>query len=298
MNDTNAHRFLSRKHLVVFGAGYVGGEVARMARKSGARVTILTRNPLVAAELVAAGCEAVIDHLQNSTWHTKIAQADFVLNSVSGGGRGLDGYRQSYLEGMHSVLTWGSQSGTAGRLAYTGSTSVYPLGGGVEISESDQVAGIDVRTNLLVETEELVRQWSGPSCVLRLAGIYGPNRHHLLDQLRSGVTDFPGSGDHHLNLIHRDDAVSAVIAALANMSEVGHRRFNVVDNGRARKKEMVGWLAQQLSLPPPNFRSNMVSSRRPNPLDRTISNQLIKAQLDWSPRYPTFKDGYAELLEA
>lgn len=298
MNDTDAHRFLSRKHLVVFGAGYVGGEVARLAKKSGARVTILTRNALMAAELVAAGCEAVIDNLQNPTWHSKIAQADFVLNSVSGGGNGLAGYRQSYREGMHSVLAWGNQSGTAGRLVYTGSTSVYPQGGGVEIVESDQVVGIDERTNLLVETEALVRQWSGPSCVLRLAGIYGPNRHHILDQLRSGVMDFPGSSDHHLNLIQRDDAVSAVLAAFADTSEVGHRCFNVVDDGRARKREIVGWLAQQLCLPRPNFRSDIVSSRRPNPLDRTISNQRIKVQLGWSPHYPTFKDGYAELLGA
>jgi uncharacterized protein YbjT (DUF2867 family) len=99
--------FFKGKHFVVFGAGYVGGAVAREAIALGARVTALTRNPMKVSALAADGCDVVIDELASAAWHGKIAgQADFVLNCVSSGGGGIEGYRRSYVEGMKSILAW------------------------------------------------------------------------------------------------------------------------------------------------------------------------------------------------
>lgn len=298
MRDTDAHRFLSGKHLVIFGAGYIGGAVARLALKANCEVTILTRNEQTAASLSAAGCEVVVAHLESSEWHRQIGKADFVLNSVSAGGRGLAGYRQSYLLGSQSILQWGIKTDSTARLVYTGSTSVYPKSEIFEIDESAAIAGSDERSQILVDTEQSISRWPADSRILRLAGIYGPDRHYLLDQLRAGETTLPGSGDHHLNLIHRDDAVGAVISAWTDSNSEAQRVFNVVDDGRARKREIVAWLAEQLQREPPHFTGEVAPGRRASRPDRILVNRRIKDELDWQPIYQSFRQGYAAILGA
>ncbi|MDB4384880.1 NAD-dependent epimerase/dehydratase family protein [Opitutaceae bacterium] len=296
MNDMFAQRFLTGVHLVVLGAGYIGGCLAGRAVSLGAKVTILTRNATKAAELSRLGCRAVIANLESADWHDQIAGADFVLNSVSAGGGGLVGYQKSYLEGARSILHWGSQSSSKATLVYTGSTSVYPQGDGVIVSEDDSVKGDSERSRILIQTENLIEQWPGKTRVMRLAGIYGPERHYLLDQLRAGEDVLPGSGKNYLNLIHRDDAVSAIFAAFRDRESSQHRVFNVVDDGRARKAEIVAWLADSIGVKPPVFDGSAIGLRRANPPDRIISNQRIKKELDWSPSYKTYREGYRQIL--
>lgn len=296
MNDKIAQRFLTGVHLVVLGAGYIGGCLAGRAVAMGAKVTVLTRNATKAAELSRLGCQAVVASLESADWHDQIAGADLVLNSVSAGGGGLAGYQKSYLEGARSILRWGSQSSSHATLIYTGSTSVYPQGNGVIVSEDDRVAGENERSRILIETENVIEQWPGRSRVMRLAGIYGPERHFLLDQLRAGEDVLPGSGENYLNLIHRDDAVSAIMAAFRAGDSNSHRVFNVVDDGRARKGEIVAWLADSIGVKPPVFDGNAIGLRRANRPDRIISNHRIKKELDWSPSYKTYREGYRQIL--
>ena len=189
---------LMRKHLVVFGAGYVGAEVARQATARGLRVTALTRNPAKAATLRAFGVETIVADLAGDGWHTHPALAggaDFALNCVSSGGGGIDGYRRSYVDGMSSILAWAHRV-PVGTLVYTSSTSVYPQDGGVRIDENAPTDGAGESGQILVEAENLLLAWGGRGFVLRLVGIYGPQRHYLLDQLREGGGAVAGRGDY------------------------------------------------------------------------------------------------------
>lgn len=304
-----APAFFKGKHFVVFGAGYVGGAVAGEAARLGARVTALTRNPAKVSALAAVGCDVVIDELASDAWHGKILdRADFVLNCVSAGGGGIEGYRRSYVEGMQSILAWARKRGGAGTVVYTSSTSVYPQSGGVRVDEASPVGDAVGTSGILVEAENLLRDTTlavdeaGRVCarwfILRLAGIYGPGRHHLLDQLRAGETEIAGRGEQRLNLVHRDDIVAAVLAAFSAPAETANEIFNVADDGAAPKSEVVGWLAQQLGRAAPVFNGETVSVRRAQVPDRVIANDKTKAVLGWSPRYPDFRAGYRALLEA
>jgi nucleoside-diphosphate-sugar epimerase len=291
------------KHFVIFGAGYVGGEVARAAIRLGARVTALTRNSAKAEVLAAEGIEVLVDELESAAWHKKISgQADFVLNCVSSGGGGAEAYRRSYVEGMRSILAWASKQKGVGTLVYTSSTSVYPQSGGMRVDESLTTDGAEGTPAVLLEAENLLRGASREVCsrwfILRLAGIYGPGRHHLLDQLRSDKIEIGGRGDHRLNLIHRDDIVAAALAAFAAPAPVANEIFNVADDEAATKAEVIGWLALQLARPMPGFTGVAVSGRRAVTPDRVIANDKIKAMLRWHPRYADFRAGYRMLLEA
>ena len=303
--DPDAHGFFRGKRLVVFGAGYVGGELARQALAGGMQVTTLTRNAERSTALAGLGAEAVVADLAGDEWHGRIAGgAEFVANCVSAGGGGIEGCRRSYVEGMASILAWAGARGAAGTLVYTSSTSVYPQDGGVTVDETAPTGGAGERAQLLLEAEAQLRapgKMAGPAVppcqrwfILRLAGIYGPGRHHSLEQVRAG--EMAGRGDHRLNLIHRDDIVAAMWAALGAPPVVANEIFNVADDGAAFKGEIASWLAARLGVPAPRFTGEPAAGRRTVTPNRIIANTKIKAMLGWQPHYPSYREGYAETI--
>jgi nucleoside-diphosphate-sugar epimerase len=284
--------------LVVFGAGYIGGFVAAQAAARGLQVTALTRNPGRAAALRTAGITTIEADLAGAGWQEQIpARADFVLNSVSSGGGGLEGYRHSYVDGMRRIVEW-AQSGRAGTFVYTSSTSVYPQGAGTTVGEDAPTTPANERAALLLEAEALAQtneMGVARTFILRLAGIYGPERHFLLDQVKAGEP-LAGTGTHRLNLAHRDDIAAAIFACLAAPATMPGGIYNVADDHPAPKAEVAGWLATQLGLPPPRFDPQVAGRRRTETPDRVILNGKLKQALGWQPSHPDFRSGYGSLL--
>jgi nucleoside-diphosphate-sugar epimerase len=298
----------------VFGCGYVGGEVARRLVAAGVEVTGLTRNPATAAELRAAGVATVEADLAGTDWHGQLrGRFDLVVNTVSSGGGGLAGYERSYVHGMESVLAW-ARTVSVGTVIYTSSTSVYPQGGGVVVDETADTAGAGERGQILLRSERVLEDGARAAgierwFILRLAGIYGPGRHHLLDQVRAG--EVPGPWEHRLNLVHRDDAVSAILACAGASVGIGNRIYNVASDpaslGRASqgapyegwkggmgdrggaglgwagvvptKREVIAWLAAELGVAMPREGAAVSGGRRPATPDRVISSELIRREL-------------------
>jgi nucleoside-diphosphate-sugar epimerase len=293
---------IAGKRLVIFGCGYVGSALARAAVAGGASVEALTRNPEKAAALRAAGLtKVVVADLSADAWHGQIAGgADFVVNCVSSGGP--DAYRQSYVGGMQSVLAWAAKGpAPAGTLVYTSSTSVYPQGGGVVVDETAPAEGATPNGAIIRESEALLQHAPAAAVrrhfILRLAGIYGPGRHHLLDQLRVGAGQLGGSGSHRLNLAHRDDIVTAILACLTAPATVGSGIFNVADSAPALRAEVVAWLAERLGRPVPGFDGSATTRRGGAPMpDRIISNARIQQVLGWRPQYPDYRAGFEAIL--
>jgi nucleoside-diphosphate-sugar epimerase len=303
---------LEGRRLIVFGCGYIGGEIARQAIRRGAQVTALTRNPQTAERLKGEGVETVVADFASDAWHGQMpGGSDYVLNAVSSGGGGVSGYRSSYVGGMQSLLKWAAGTQPMGTLVYTSSTSVYPQDGGALVDESASTDGVGELPQILLEAEKFVRG-CGPvdaqrvrpgenrpvgfaRCfILRLAGIYGPGRHHLVEQVRSGTV--AGRGDHHLNLAHRDDIVRAIWAAFEAAADVAGGVFNVADDTPTLKREIVAWLAQQLGVPAPVFSGAPAAGRRAVTPDRLIVNAKLKSVLGWKLCYPTFREGYKNML--
>jgi nucleoside-diphosphate-sugar epimerase len=292
---------LQGKRLVIFGCGYVGSALAEAARAEGARVEALTRNPAKAGALEAKGIKTVVGDLAKSDWHGLIAGgADYVVNCVSSGGP--ENYRASYVEGMRSVLTWAARGPQPiGTFVYTSSTAVYPQGGGVVVDETANAPGSTPNGAIIRESEMLLQAAAAQSVerhfILRLAGIYGPGRHHLLDQLRMGATELGGRGDHRLNLAHRDDIVAAILACLRAPLTVRSAVLNVADSAPAMRAEVVAWLARQLGRATPGFDGSAGARRGGAPMpDRIISNAAIQRLLGWRPRYPDYRVGFSEIL--
>lgn len=294
---------LHGKRVVIFGCGYVGSAVAQAAVAAGAQVEALTRNSEKAAALRAMGLAKVtVAELSAPDWHGQIAGgADAVVNCVSAGG-GADGYRRSYVDGMKSILGWAAASGTpVGTMIYTSSTSVYPQGGGALVDETSAAEGATPNGRIIRESEILLENAPASACarwfIFRLAGIYGPERHHLLTQLREGATSLGGEGSYHLNLAHRDDIVAALLAGLAAPPGLRNEIFNVSDTAPAPRGEVVRWLAGRLGREMPGFDGVAGVRRGGEPMpDRRISGAKLGRVLGWRPRYPDYRAGYENLL--
>lgn len=289
---------------MIFGCGYVGTALADTLIKRGIRVGALTRNGERAAELREMGlAEVVVADLDRASWMDQLSE-DYasVVNCVSSAGGGLDGYRKSYVEGQERILEWAARQSIRSYI-YTSSSSVYAQDDGARVEEAADTSGAPPTGQVLLESERLVERHArlfDSWYVLRLSGIYGPGRHFLLKQLRKGDGLIPGRGDYHMNMIHLEDIVSALLLALSGAAPSGV--YNICDDKPATKETVLNYLAGQLDLPVPKFDPDNIPprlKRRGGRMpDRLISNAKAKAKLGWAPFYPTYKEGYASLLES
>lgn len=299
---------ISGHRLIILGCGYVGRAAATAARDSGWVVEALTRHQATAQSLRDdLGIRAVVGDLASDTWHQSLDPAGAtVLNCVSSGGGGETGYAHAYRDGMRSLVRW-VQQGRPQTVIYTSSTSVYPDADGGWVDEDALTRATTPLNGLLMETEGLLREaveagTLTSATVLRLAGIYGPGRHYLIDQVRSRVAVLPGRGDYHLNLVHRDDVASAVRCA-AERPVPGFRFFNIADGRPALKEAIVRWTAEQLGVPVPVFDPENIPARQARralfgerPPDRRIASTRAQEVLGWKPTYADFRAGYRTIL--
>jgi len=302
--------------MIILGSGYIGLALAQTAQAAGEPVAALTRNAARAAELRALGVPVVVADLAGSDWHLALDPAGVdIVNCVSPSSPGVEGYRHSFLTGHASVRTWLEKSlARTGKLArsvtFTSSTTVYPQtdGGWVDENTPFQLSALGPGGAVLREAEEewlaLSPKLSQRAWVLRLAGLYGPGRHHLLDALRAGEKSFPGDENHWVNLLHRDDATAAICACIAARLEIAGGIFNAGDNEPVRKGDLVGWLAQRLGQDPAALSFNSAKNSRATHRrtasgvipDRKISSARLQKTLNWVPLYPSFREGYESCL--
>lgn len=239
----------------------------------------------------------------------------FVLNTVSAASSDEDGYRRSYVEGNRRIVEWLRSAGPVEQFIYTSSTSVYSQTDGSVVTEEDAgtvaetvASGYRSRQQILFQAEQLVLQaqtegLAGTAIVLRLAGLYGPQRHHILDQLRRGERDFAGPGDHYLNLIHRDDAAAAIQAVVRQKGNAPGGVYNLADGHPPTKQALTEWVAAQLGQPPPKFNAAQPGERNKRRMvsggklpHRIISAQKFCRIFNWQPGFGDYRQAYSEWI--
>lgn len=203
------------------------------------------------------------------------------------------GYRAAYVEGLQHVLGWLKQHGQRPkRLLFVSSSSVYEQKDGEWIDESSPAEANAYSGRLMLEAEQVALDSGVPASRVRLTGIYGPGREWLLTQVRRGyrvAVEPPLYG----NRIHADDA-AGLLACLLKADHAGvvlEDCYIGVDDAPAPLAEVVGWLREYLGVTEWAADSSV---RRTG--SKRCSNARAKA-LGWVPRYPSYREGYAAILE-
>jgi nucleoside-diphosphate-sugar epimerase len=124
--------------------------------------------------------------------------------------------------------------------------------------------------------------------ILRLTGIYGPDRVLTrVAALRDGLP-LAGSPDAWLNLIHVDDAAAAVVAAARQPQP--EPLYLVTDDRPCTRGEYYTELSRLVNAPPPTFDPAQVP-RHGQGLNKRCRNQRIKRSLGLQWQCPTFVEG-------
>jgi nucleoside-diphosphate-sugar epimerase len=276
--------------LLIAGCGYLGQAVAELFRAEDWFVEGWTNSRESATQLSTKLDSAeAIDLSDRAALAGRVGDFDLILQAASTRGGDADCYRRVYLDGARNLLARFSPA----KVFFVSSTSVYSQASGEWVTE-DSVAEPATETGkILREAEKLVLANNG--IVLRLGGIYGPNRSALLAKFLRGEAMIDPDNDRFLNAIHRDDAAAA-LRFLARRSESCGEIYNLVDNEPTLQSECYRWLAARLGRPiPPTGRST--TARKRGASNKRVSNAKLRAA-GWAPRYPNFASGMSESVLA
>ena len=286
--------------VLIVGCGYVGLPLGAELVKQGHEVYGLRRSDSARAELVSAGIHPLAADITRPGDLAKLpAPYEWVVNTVSSNNGGADEYRAVYLEGTRNLIDWLS-SAPPKKLVFTSSTSVYAQTDGSLVKEDAPAAPQSPTSRLVAETESLLLQAASerkfPAVILRVAGIYGPERGHLFLQYLRNEARIAGKGQRFLNMIHRDDLVTAIVAALR--SGRPGQIYNAVDDEPVAQIHFFRWLSETLGKSMPPFVTAEESAGRKRGLtNKRVSNRRLKSELGVQFKYPTFRQGYtAEIL--
>jgi nucleoside-diphosphate-sugar epimerase len=285
--------------VLIVGCGYVGVPLGAELVRLGHEVIGLHRSPRAEDELTAAGIRPLVGDVTQPESLAKLPRDfDWVVNCVAAGGD-ADSYRQIYLQGTRNLIDWLAPNPPK-KFVYTNSTSVYGQNDGSPVKESSPAEPLAETSKILVETEKVllaaVKERQFPAVILRVAGIYGPERGHWFKQFLKDAAQIEGDGARFLNMIHRDDLVGCIIAALKS-GRVGEI-YNAADDEPVSQLHFFQWLAQAVDKPmPPAAPENPDDHRKRGVTNKRVSNRKLKMELGYRFKYPTFRQGYsAELL--
>jgi len=172
------------------------------------------------------------------------------------------------------------------RTVFVSSTGVFD-GAGAEdpLTERDEPAPSSARSRGLHDGERAAVEIFD-AVIVRPAGIYGPGRDHLLRTVREGA---PMNHRRRTNRIHETDLVRA-LELLLQMDDPP-RLVHAVDASPAPLGDVVEYIAQALgaAVPPDDASAE--------PSGYVYDGALLRSLLG-DLEYPTYEDGYAEMIAA
>jgi len=274
----------SPKTLLIFGNGYSGGAIARLAAERGFATTITSRGTSGGNVIPFAAAQAAI------------AAATHIIATAA-----PDEHGDPVLARYADDIAKAPNLRYAGYLSTTG---VYGNRDGGWVDEDTPPAPQSPRAQRRVAAEAA---WAGmvPTLdIFRLAGIYGPGRS-MLDDLREGSARRVVKPGHLFGRIHVEDIAHGVLAAMQRNPGPGVTIFNFTDDEPAASADVVVEAARLLNLPPPPPVPFETARATMSPMglsfwseNRRVANTKTKSALNLTWRYPTYREGLAAILAA
>ena len=271
---------------LVVGTGYVGFAAAQGWKQKGASVLGLCQSTETHHRLIRSHIEPFVADLTQQDALKHLPPSRRVLVCAAPLERNKASYRQLYVEGLGRLWNQLRRWTDLEKVIYLSSTGVWGDLAGERVDDSTPVKAESERQSVLMETEEMFARADLPSLILRLGGIYGPDRNRL-ESLREGL--WPDvEQDRYLNLIHREDVVGIVDWAFQQTHLppilIG------VDEKPVRMSEMACWLAQKM-----NLNRSFLFKKGSFAAGKQCLSQKLRS-LGYRFVFPTFQQGYETLL--
>lgn len=277
--------------LFIFGLGYSGLEIAKLARAAGWNVAGTCRTPERLAELQAEGFEAHLFDGSTALPAAAMGRTSHVLCTIAPG-------TPPGPVGDPVLRTSPHLLRGARWLGYLSTTGVYGDHDGQWVNEATPPRPSQPRSIERLATE---RAWQAMGleaaatvALFRLPGIYGPGRS-AIDQVKAGTArriDKPGQ---LFSRIHVEDIAGTVLMAITQ-SHGGV--YNVADDLPAAASEVVAFACELLGKPvPPAIPWEQASAtmsamaRSFYAENRRVRADRIRHELGVVLRYPTYREG-------
>jgi len=276
--------------LLIFGFGYSGRAIAKLAVQAGIEVWATSRN--AGALAPEPGVTVIPFELADIA----IRNASHIVATAAPDAAG-DPVLARYAEQIaaSSELAW---------IGYLSTTGVYGNRDGAWVDEDTPPAPQSERAERRVQAEAAWRAFAASKAVdiFRLAGIYGPGRS-MFDDLRAGTARRVVKPGHSFGRIHRDDIAAGVLAAMRQTPAPGTRIFNFSDDVPAASADVVVEAARLLGVtpPPPIEYAQAAPKMSPMALSFWAENRLVasaktKAILGIAWQYPSYREGLRGIL--
>jgi len=274
---------MASAHLLIFGLGYSGHAVARLALARGLAVSATSRSLTDPHRRDGIDLRPFLAPLPQDVTHVLATAApdaagDPVLAAHGAALRALP------------ALRW------AGYLSTTG---VYGDRQGGWVDEATAVAPGNARSQRRVAAEQ---EWAALGTrvavdLFRVAGIYGPGRS-ALDDVRAGRARRIVKPGHAFGRIHVEDIAGAVLAAIGQTPAPGVRVLHLADDVPAENAAVVAEAAALLGVPAPEAvpfetawagMSEMARSFWAE--NRKVRSARTQDVLGYRWRYPSYREG-------
>ncbi|TFD62055.1 SDR family NAD(P)-dependent oxidoreductase [Cryobacterium suzukii] len=277
--------------VLIAGCGDLGTEVGlRFARLGHAVVGLRREASVLPAEITGQSIDLSIKK------PVIPPVTEFVVVAISAGSPTIEAYRAAYLDGLRNLLdALDDARVTPRRVLLVSSTAVYDINDGSRVDEQTPANPRPGTDSIVFDAERMLHSRIPTATVLRLAGIYGPGRERLINQVRAGAK--LSAKSRHTNRIHRDDAAAAIVHLLLRPEQPALLYLGV-DNASVPGNEVLTFLAAELGLPELALDTSAVpASTREGQRggDKILSNRLLR-DTDFTFTYPTYREGYRALL--
>ena len=283
--------------ILIVGCGYVGTRLAHKYQERGERVRALVRSEAGLRRLEAGGVPAVRCDLAGEELLGLPLARSRLFHLAPPPGQGI--------QDLHTrrLVSAFERTGNPSRVVYISTTGVYGDCRGAWVDETWPAQPAVERARRRWDAEETLRRWSletgGELVILRVAGIYGPDRLPLA-RLRQGLPLVREEDAPYSNRIHVADLVTALEAAMDR--GVAGAVYNACDGNPSTMTDYFIKVADAVGLPRPPLiplaeAAQQLSEGMLSYLgeSRRLSNRKLREELGVQLRYPTLAEGLAEI---
>lgn len=305
-------------------SGAIGSRLVRLLVSGGHSVVGTTRTPAKADAIRQSGAEAVTgDALNRAATVAAVVRAkpDVIVhemtslaavNDLRRFSRSFAATNRLRTEGMNNLLAAAIQAGTPRIVVQSFCGWPYARQGGPVKSEDDPLDREPPRE--LRQTLDAIRYLENTltaspgiaGVILRYGAFYGDRTGlfdgPMIDQLRRRRVPLIGDANGWWSFLHIDDAAAATTIAVERGTP---GIYNIVDDEPAPVREWLPALAVLLGarrpLWIPEWLAAIVAGEHIVTLmteGRAGSNAKAKRELGWHPKYPSWRQGFAEVLSA
>jgi nucleoside-diphosphate-sugar epimerase len=310
------------KVLVAGATGVIGRRLVPMLIEAGHEVIGMTRSQGKADAIKDAGATPLVCDVFNANLlHDRVKEAapEVVVHELTDLPPALDPRKAEKqlvandrirTEGTTNLVAAALAAGTRRMVAQSIAFAYSPSGSDIKDEQdplyNDAPAPWSRSVRAVAELERLVTENDKlDGLVLRYGFFYGAGSSYASDgsiaaQVRARRFPIVGKGDGVFSFIHVDDAAAATVAAV---DRGWPGIYNVVDDDPAPLRDWLPAYAEALGAKKPRRVPRLIARLVAGSYAvmlatelRGASNERAKRELDWQPRYPSWRQGFKDAL--